>query len=216
MPTSAHSLSNKHSHGKTMQRGVVKAPRFALCHIGFRKPCNSVSSKSVSSGFTLIEVLVTLVIIGLMISIIGLNLRNDPAAEAHRFATRLKKQMEFSADRAVLKQDTVGLFIEGQAYAFLAYSWREQKWYPLLNDEATPQEIPQPYSLRLGESVEDQVLRDEDGAPIPQLIFLPTGENTAFELFIEELYSDQPSLRIFSDGFSGIRIDKVDPVGGLL
>jgi general secretion pathway protein H len=216
MPTSALSLSNKPSHSKTMQRGVVKTPRFALCRLRFCSELGAGFTKHTSSGFTLIEVLVTLVIIGLMISIVGLNLRNDPAAEAHRFATRLKKQMEFSADRAVLKQDTVGLYVEGQGYAFLGYSWRKQKWYPLLNDEATPQEIPQPYSLRLGESVEDQVIRDEDGSLIPQLIFLPTGENTAFELFVEELYSDQPSLRIFSDGFSGIRIDKIDTVGGLL
>ena len=180
-------------------------------HKSQRLPRSEIDSER---GFTLIEVLVTLVIIGLIISVVGLSLRNDPAAEAHRFATQLKKQMEFSADRAVLKQDTVGLFIETQGYAFLGYSWRDKRWYPLLNKESLPLELPHAYSLRLGDNVEDQVLRDEDGLPVPQLIFLPTGENTAFELFIEELYSDEPPLRIYSDGFSGLRIDRADRLGG--
>ena len=176
-------------------------------------PMSAPSPSSKARGFTLIEVLVTLVVIGIIVGVVSISFSRDSDSEARRLATRLKKQMEFAADRAVLQQHTVGLYIDPQMYQFLGYSWQDQRWYPLLLDEMTSMPLPPAWVFRLGEEEDETLALDSDGQAIPQLLFMPSGESTAFELFLEESYSNSPVIRLYSDGFSGVRIDSSEREG---
>lgn len=67
-------------------------------------------------GFTLVELMVVLVVLGLMTSVVVMAVPRGPslAAEAETFAARLSRAQE----EAVLTNRAIGVRVDGQGYAF--------------------------------------------------------------------------------------------------
>lgn len=124
------------------------------------------------SGFTLIEVLVVIVIIGVMASMIVVSVSlGDPRRELTREAERLRAVLALAAEEAVIQQIELGAEFTESGYRFL-------KWDMPGGDTAAMQTGEDDPGLSGGDggSVPQQEIDPETGEPI-----VPEAEWQVFE-----------------------------------
>lgn len=158
-------------------------------------------------GFTLLEVMLVLLLMGLIVSTVtftalGKSAEQKLEEQAQRFAV----VVNMASDFAVLNQQELGLRIEEGSYYFV-YLDEEQKWQRIEQDKVFEQrELEEDVTLALElddlpwqeeESLFDQGLFDEtlsvsedeveigeeeEKLPPPQVLLLSSGEITPFSL----------------------------------
>jgi general secretion pathway protein H len=155
-------------------------------------------------GFTLLEVLVVIVIIGIIVSAATLGigvLGRDREAEdqSRRFWAVLQQARE----EAELQSLDVGVYVARSGYEFLRYDRRRSKWTPIAGDELyAARELPEGLRLRLWLDSREVVLKPtlaereeqdedeedddaEDPRPPPQIMLLSSGDIMPFDLQVE-------------------------------
>lgn len=148
------------------------------------------------SGFTLLELLVVLVVVGVMVAMAVLSfgvLGTDRQAEeeARRFWTVLQQARE----EAELQSEDIGIYVSASAYEYLRFDTRRDEWQLIEGDELFAQrEIPEGLRFRLRLESREVVLkptlpdrgdRDENNRAPPHILVLSSGEVMPFELEIE-------------------------------
>ena len=136
-------------------------------------------------GLTLIELLVVMLIIALTSSVIVLNLP-PPAGEARTEAERFAVRLTAASEQAIMSGSVIALELEPFGYRFYRYDrggWRDLAETPFSQgrfpaDVAVAFELPEP--ARRNE--ERRADPRDDGAPAPNVFFLPTGETTALSV----------------------------------
>lgn len=151
--------------------------------------CAKTSARA--GGFTLIEIMVVIFIIGISVGMVSLVVgRGGPDKELREMTERFATVSQFASERAVLTGDPVGLMLEPPAWQEeldddLERRWR-YRWQKMgrggWEDETTlpPEELPA--SVQLDVTVEGQMWEWEDAPEIrlPVAVFYPTGEVTSF------------------------------------
>ncbi len=90
-------------------------------------------------GFTLIELMIVITIIGIMAGLIGLSVvTGDPAKEAQREAQRFINVMSLALDQSAFNQQDLGLHLEEDRYRFLLWG------VPLQTTEEDEEGEPEP------------------------------------------------------------------------
>jgi type II secretion system protein H len=92
------------------------------------------TGSNASRAFTLVELLVVLVVIGIAAGLVFVNLDADPARSAEREATRLAGAVEHAAALAQWTGETLGVSAEGRVYRF----WRrgsDDRWAAISDDD---------------------------------------------------------------------------------
>lgn len=134
-----------------------------------------------SPGFTLLEVLVVLAIVGIIVSFAVISIGGDGRLElAEREAKRLAARVDLAGDEAVLRGRELGVRFSDRDYRFLMLE--TDAWIPLADD---PVFAPRPLeaALRLRLRMEDREVAlgpAETDAPAPQVLLLSSGERTPF------------------------------------
>lgn len=100
-------------------------------------------------GFTLIEILVVIVIIGVIVSMatLSMNLLGDDR-EVEDQAKRLWAVLQQTREEAELQGVNVGLYVSAEAYEFLRFDQRRNLWIPI-NDDRLYQTRRVPEGLRM-------------------------------------------------------------------
>ena len=149
------------------------------------------------SGFTLIEMLVVVLVIGLASAIAIVNLGGDDRRRTEREATRLAGALEHLAALAQWKGETLGISAEGNAYRF----WRrgaEGRWIAFRDDEVlASRDLPPALAVTPASYA---------GAPVAAnaiLPFRPSGRNEPYALL---LASPAWSLVISGDPLNRVHI----------
>ncbi|WP_395338674.1 type II secretion system minor pseudopilin GspH [Ningiella sp. W23] len=171
-------------------------------------------------GFTLLEIILVLAIIGLVVSTVSYNIiGTDPRDEVEQETRKLQVLVDMASDYAVLNQMQLGLRLDDEkvSYEFVHLD-ENQRWQPIQNQEIfTLRELPEYYSFELfledlpwqeDESLFDSTIFDEGLSvsedsveigneediepPPPQILILSSGEITPFELqlIFEDPFSD--------------------------
>lgn len=134
-------------------------------------------------GFTLLELLVVLLIIGITLSFAVLSVNNRSreqtlGAEAQRFAARLT----LASQEAVLHSREMALQLTGDGYEFLVLDQNE--WRTLEDDDVLrPRRLPAGIRMQLtleGEDVAQNQSEDDDEQAAPRVYLLSSGEITPF------------------------------------
>lgn len=157
--------------------------------------CVPVSLARRSAGFTLLELMVVLVIIGIILSFAVLSLGGDDYAELMEQEThRMITLLGLASDEAVLRGDELAVLFTEDGYSFLILD--DQRQWRLTGDDGLLKSytLPKGVDLRLeieGEppiltaaaaDVEEQLAdkADEDEELQPQVFILSSGEMTPF------------------------------------
>lgn len=146
---------------------------------------NRVSASSAHRrGFTLIEMLVVIVIVGIVVAAITLSLRGSGEREVENAARRAEALVALACERAVIGGRDIGFspVVDGLRFGY----FQRDGWHPLLpspNDELRPRALGNGIVLRAER--DGEVLELEDDAPDePAFACFASGELTPFVLEI--------------------------------
>jgi general secretion pathway protein H len=177
-----------------------------------------------NQGFTLIEIMVVLTIIGLMLGMATLSTGgNEQKKEAEQQGFRFIAQLDAYRNEAVFQNLDLGLAMDGQVTQLLTYidinsplqvegkdkeelsKLKKNPWAAY--DGNLKQQIELPEYLSMSLYIEDKLvdfadLLDEKDGPKPALLFLSSDEYSPFMLMIEHLNDESFSISITGDGFS--------------
>ncbi len=154
-----------------------------------------------SSGFTLVEILVVVVIVGIMLTFatIAIDSSGDRAIEDKLVteAERMEQLFKLGEEEAELKGIEIGFLYTSTAYAFMVVG-PDGDWIPFTEGPLRPRPIPQPLEFtlrvenrpvapaqRLPEPPSDDEKKASDAAAPkidPQVMLLSSGEITPFTL----------------------------------
>ena len=153
---------------------------------------------SPDSGFTLIEVLVVVVVIGIVSSIvlISLNIIADDR-DLQRESRRLASLLELAVDEAELQGREFGIEFVRQGYRFVEYDPLFERWAEIIGDEVLGQRrLPEDYELEL--YIEDRRVdlaeqpaatedEEEDDSPLldkyaPHGLIMSSGDISPFDV----------------------------------
>lgn len=168
-----------------------------------------------SRGFSLVEILVVLFILGMAIAMAALSLRTGSDSELNRETEHFVLSARFVSEQATLNQEIVGMFVapvqaQGSAAVRWCYEWRrfqEQSWQPV-TDYLERHCLPDELQLEMMVEGERYEYDPRETTPRPVLVFYPSGEASAFEMALSPdgfNVSDEEVQRVEVDMVGRIR-----------
>jgi general secretion pathway protein H len=164
-------------------------------------------TRSSSSGFTLIEVLVVVVIIATVVSIALLSVSvGGDDAELDKERRRLASLIETIQDEAVLQGREFGIEIMTSSYRFVEFDPLTRQWSEVPGDDLYRlRRLPEGLEFelfiddrRVGLEIDPDRLDDRDESRpgnvdpyVPHLFVFASGESTVFELHIVRAQTDR-------------------------
>ena len=149
------------------------------------------------AGFTLLELLVVLVIVGLVTGMVAFTVGGDDRRATEREAKRLAGALEHAAAAAQWRAETLGISAEGPGYRF----WRrrpDDQWTVLTGDDVLAARM-----LPAGMTVTSVVYAGAPIAPDAILPFRASGRNEPFTL---KVASPGWSLQVDADPLNRVRL----------
>ncbi|MDZ7753719.1 MAG: type II secretion system minor pseudopilin GspH [Gammaproteobacteria bacterium] len=140
-------------------------------------------------GFTLIEMMVVLIIVGVIVSLGMVRLTtDDDAAQVRREAERLGALLRLARDEAIVRARSMGLRLAPDGYRFAVYDagqWRDMEGDTVFRERRLPEHL----RLAIHGVARGARAGRAEGSdkPPPQVILGPGGEATPFELSIAGL-----------------------------
>jgi len=135
--------------------------------------------KTSSNGFTLIEIMVVMIIIGVILSFATLSLSNAGLAQnLEQERLRLASLLKLASEEAIMQFKEMGISFKTDGYRF--YELQAQEWQAITGRDNIfrPRNLPQ--GLRIDIRLEGEPIIDTN-ASMPQVLLLSSGEMTAFE-----------------------------------
>lgn len=152
-----------------------------------------------SGGFTLLELLVVLVIIGIILTFAVLSIGDGGRRDRlEQEARRIQAIFSLAGEEAVLRSQEFGVVLQKQQYTFVAYDG--EAWQPIVDDSLF-REHALPDSMELELVIDDlpvdltaqtEKKKEDEKGPKPQLLLFSSGERQPFELTVA--YRDPPPL----------------------
>ena len=127
------------------------------------------------AGFTLIEILSVLVIIGLMSSVVVLAIPT-PKSALETQAPKLAKQLNALAQEGIISGQVTAAGFSGEGYTL--YGYEREEWIVLHE-----QDWDEPYRLTLKRNDTQLAVPEE---LVPLITFSPNGLSTIFELSLSD------------------------------
>jgi general secretion pathway protein H len=150
-----------------------------------------------AAGFTLLELLVTLTIVGVVLTIATLSVRGSGEADLNEEIDRLRVLVQLASREAVIEARQLGLQVNDGGYRF--FSLEADGWVPIESDrELRERSFPDSIRVRLEIEAADVPLEapGQSGSPDApvdaqapaqvQVLMPSSGEMSDFELSLEE------------------------------
>ncbi|WP_320819325.1 type II secretion system minor pseudopilin GspH [Thalassolituus sp.] len=181
-------------------------------------------------GFTLLEVMVVLVIIGLLLSMVNLGGSGRQAqSETEQLARRFQGAFDMYREEAVFQNFDLGVAILPETTALLSYqdinsqefttgldreeldALAKNPWQAYSGRLGATIQVPEQVSLALfveGVEVDTETLQgDDDEGPLPALLFLSSDEYTPFRIELGHIDDQAFLITVKGDGFGPVTIE---------
>jgi len=155
-------------------------------------------------GFTLIEILVVLVIIGIMVGLASVRLMPDDQGTLTNEARRLALLLEQTRDQAVVSGEPIGFSVEDGRYRFWTLD-ADSEWVPASGDDLL-RERPLAGGVKLLALQVNQAMLGAGG----RLLFLPSGSNAPFTA---DLALNAAHARIRGDSLGRVKVELPQEAG---
>ncbi len=133
-------------------------------------------------GFSLIEVLVVVVILGVVVAAVALSIGGNASRELEAQAARLQALLRLGCEQSELTGRDLGIFVSRRRIEF---AWRgPDRWYPLADaprEALRPREFDAAIEVALERDGERLALQ-EDAPADPQLLCVASGELSPFRM----------------------------------
>lgn len=171
-----------------------------------------------STGFTLLEVMLVLLLIGILASAVVMSFSSDSREEQLQQETEQFQQVfQFVAEQAMMKQQEWGLYTEPSGYAFMYYDG--EKWHLAAEPKSLRRTLPDNIRLQLEldglpgaetnllsklewEQGDDEQQQDEKTPVLPKVFILSSGEISPFKLIFVENSELSPLYSAVSTDFT--------------
>ena len=140
-----------------------------------------------NKGFTLIELLVVLVIIGVVVSAIGLSLKRSPRGQDARSATVILQARMLSAEQVSLMESSlVGFSVTQNGYQFYRLKHKQNTlvWEAISKGTLMYQPFEEHFDIALSLPNYSEALVPDSFPAVPMIIFNAGGGVTPFTLKI--------------------------------
>lgn len=158
-------------------------------------------------GFTLLEVMVVMILIGIMTGFALLSVGGGPRDRLAEEARRLAALVELHHQEAILNGETRGIRFDRDSYRMLGLDDRGQWRPPASTTALSERQLPE--GLILGLWIEGRpAVTDADDAR-PQVLLLASGESTEFVAvfgFADETGPDAPRHRVDGDALGRLTV----------
>ena len=152
-----------------------------------------------TAGFTLLELMVVMVLIGIIFGFAMLSMGGDDVAEImEREARRLETLLVLANDEAIVRGEELGVRFTDDGYAFLVLAL--EGWKPPEDDLLKAYTLPADIRLQLkidGDRSQDAITPKQDAdkpkqdaEQSPQVLILSSGEMTPFAITFNSRLSD--------------------------
>lgn len=180
-----------------------------------RKPLQLTTRKAQNQGFTLVEIMVVLVLVGLMVSLVQFSFQSDSLEkDLKQQSLRFKGLFTIAAEYSMLNNLELGVMIEPQQYQFLGFDgekWQLIEEHEALNTVSLPRHIEMTLDLEglpIDENAlfdaqtfveeDDSLFNDKDFKDetkskklIPQIFILSGGDISPFRVTFEEAEANE-------------------------
>lgn len=153
-------------------------------------------------GFTLLEIMVVVVLIGITATLISLNLRPDVERQAELEARRFAGLLEQLREESILAGRAMAVEIDSKDRSYRFFVARDG-WQPLERDEMLRRrQLPEFLSLQLelAEAAADDATN--------RIVCQPGGEITPFTLIVR---ARESAYRVTLDAAYNLAVDRVVP-----
>lgn len=147
-------------------------------------------------GFTLLELLAVVVIIGIVVSFASLSVGQKSSHDVRDEAERLNGLLRLANEEAVMQGRELAVEFKESGYSFLELG-SENKWSSIEDDKLfRDREFPPTIKIKL--TIEGAASSLEDKKNLPRVFVLSSGELTPFQLTLsvdgEESYTLQGAI----------------------
>jgi len=157
------------------------------------RPCGGTPGDARSGGFTMIEMLVVILIIGIIVNLVAVNLgSNRPLDALETEARRFTSLTELALEEALLRSQIIGIAFDDNTYRFVLRV--EQGWEAMDDNLFRDRQLPESLRLKLStQAAATGLMQQAKGTP--DIVLLSSGELTPFELeFSSTLIEDRYRL----------------------
>lgn len=162
-----------------------------------------------SRGFTLMEIMVVVVLMGILASLAVLSVGGGPRDRLAEEGQRLAALVELQQQEAILSGEIRGVQFSRQGYAILTLD-KQGTWSPPnATDTLIRHELPE--DMALGLWVDNRPAPLEKSS-FPQILLLNSGEATEFVAVFglaEDQSLDAPLYRVASDAMGRLTVGEV-------
>lgn len=151
-------------------------------------PCQRLISVRREPGFTLLELLVVLLIIGVIVSFAGLSVGQHSSRTLQDEAERIHSLLRIASEESVLQGRELALQLTRKDYRFMVSDG--QKWLPI-EDDTMMRAREFPPSLEIQLQVEGVKADFSDEEKPPRIFILSSSEMTPFVLTLRMADADE-------------------------
>lgn len=149
-------------------------------------------------GFTLLELMVVIVLMGVLAGMVSLAIGPSPAREARQQAQDFIRVVQALRERAVLDAREYGVRLQSRGYQALRFE--AEGWAAVAGVQRLPD------NLTLGLELDGHEVTLDDAPGAPQLLMLSSDEISPFRLSVK--VSGQTFIRMSTDGLAEPSIDE--------
>ncbi len=160
-------------------------------------------------GFTLIEIMVVMVLIGILASFAVLSIGGGPRDHLLEEGQRLAALVELQQQEAILSGEIRGIQFGRQGYAILTLDEKDHWVPPEATDTLIRRQLPEDLTLSLW--IENRPAPLEK-VSFPQVLLLNSGEATEFVVvfrFVDDQALDAPLYRVAGDAMGRLTVGEV-------